>query len=121
MYSAMESVSLKKMFNNTITIWRHSDTSDSFGGNTVAWVKKYWSIACRLYARRAPNYAIKIEGQSYEADMKMIVGKGVDIVRGDKVQEDGSDHIFIVVGVVGIKSKRRLNHIECYLARIDAV
>jgi hypothetical protein len=115
----MESLELKKYYNNTITLWRKSTAGDDFGGVSTTWDKLYWKIPCRIYGKQGAPYTLSLEGKQYLVEMKMMCSKNTDIKLGDKIKEDNANETYMVVFIKAARRYKDIHHLECSLSRMD--
>ena len=116
--------SLKRLFNNKMTILRLRKVEDNMGGYTTQWEKLYWDLDCRIYGLGSSSsslgYRVTFEGKEYFITDKLICEKNIDIKSGDRLQEANTNDIFLVIRIKKVYRLKRLDHIECYLAKIEA-
>ena len=115
----MQSHSIERFFNTSITINRKVSQKDDFGGTKDTWDKKYWEIPCRIYDKTGRPYAVILQGSTYEVTAKLACSRDVDLKLGDKIFDEIEKDTYIVVRLDKVSDIRDTNHIEAKLSRLD--
>ena len=102
-----------------MTIYRQETTRDDYGGVKSEWKKYLWDEPCRIYSIGGQVFTISYQGKDYSITRKLMCLRDVDIQEGDKVEEENSREVLIVVRVYPIQTFKRLHHLEGLLARIE--
>ena len=116
----MQPSNIKKFFNNFISISRQEKVRDDYGGVEAKWNKIDWHIPCRIYSVTGSYFTISFQGKEYAITRKMMCEARVDIEEGDRVMEENFNESFLVVRVYPMETLKRVNHLECLLAMMDA-
>jgi len=109
--------SLKKFYNNWVTIYRLVGKADNYGGTTNQWVKRTWDNPCRLYSTSG-MMRLMVQGIEYYVTNRMVCEHGVDVKAGDKV-EDNVGSFYYVLSMNVVSRTQKNHHIECLLSRMD--
>lgn len=116
-------LSLKRLYNNTISISRKQQVEDNHGGFDTKWNKIANSIPCRLYSLsgNSPTSGLKIsiEGNEYSVTDKLIVTRDSLVKEGDTIQDDNNSETFLVLRVKRIFTLKSESHKEVLLSRTD--
>jgi hypothetical protein len=115
----MQSLSIKKFLSTTITIERQKKTKDSFGGVTVTWDKKDWGVKARIYDALRTPYIIAVEGADYSVTAKLIAGKDANLTIGDRITDEKTNEVYILVRIYNAVDARNIHHIEGALSLMD--
>lgn len=117
----MDMLSLKKHFNNSMTIWRRTSAKqDEFGGVVNDFEKLDWGVPCRVFEVSGPAFRLNWQGNEYMADQRLMCDKEVDIQVGDRIKEELGGQNYMVIRFSYIQRGATVSHIECLLTRIEA-
>jgi len=112
---------IKRLLNNTISIYRLTKVKDNYGGLENLWSKEYWNIPCRLYNRAIGNFNYTFEGQVYQVTDKLMCYNDVDIQLGDKVVDDNEKNAYLAIKVNMIYGLKEKSHLEVYLSKTEGI
>jgi hypothetical protein len=110
--------SLKKFYNNWITIYRLAGSADNYGGTTNRWDKKSWDKHCRIYSTSGMMRLV-YQGIEYYVTNRLVCEHDVDVKPGDKV-EDNTGSFYYVLSMNDVNRTQKSHHKECLLSRMDA-
>lgn len=110
---------LKKFFNNLMTIYRQKTIRDDYGGVETQWDKYLWNEPCRIYRFSGPAYTITFQGKEHLVTATLMCSKDVDLIEGDKIEEENSGESYLVIRVNTVQVVKIIHHLECLLARIN--
>ena len=117
----MLSNNIKRFMNNRMTIYRRSRTKDDAGGVKTDWVKNSWNVACRIYKMPGSGQTIEIDGEDYSVTMELMCGMEVDIEEKDKIIDEITESVYMVVRIYPVYGMKTQSHTECHLSRIGTI
>lgn len=114
----MGRLNFMRWMTDKVSIYYKETRTDSYGGSSTEWTRKYNLIPARVYSANLLRGTVQIEesGQSYTVVQYMLVDDNVIINKGDKVIHNDQSYVALQVGTAQTK---RAHHKEVMLGRMD--
>lgn len=113
---------LSKFWSHSVTVYRETEVGDDYGGKTRSREKKTWNIPVRISTFQGVGVGrleIVFSGKSYTPTHRMFCDVDADIILGDKLKEETSRDVYLVLDLNQVYKGRVAHHIEAMVRRVD--
>jgi len=113
---------LNKFWSHSVTVLRETSEDDDYGGSTRSREKKEWKVPVRISTFQGVGVGrleILFSGKSYTPSHRMFCAVDADIAVGDKLREETTRDVYLVLDLNPVHKGRMPHHIEGMVRRID--
>lgn len=113
---------LNKFWSHSVTVYRDTEVDDDYGGSTRGREKKTWNVPIRIstfHGVGVGRLEIVFAGKTYTPSHRIFCDADADIIVGDKLREETSREVYLVLDLNPVYKGRMAHHIEAMVRRID--